>query len=203
MASRKGVRLRPTIEREKLYQSVLKLRREGLSYNQIIERIHLESGVSLNKSHISGWLNGKHRPFGYVRQFASTPCPELAYIIGVKWGDASTNTNKNHMHMIKLRVTDKDFAQEFSRCLSIVLKRSPPNVRWNERTQSWHVETSSLLLQNLLRLGIEARFRPFATATCAEVRSSEDSMTLKAQFRADHCTCTTATLTNCGLFVSC
>jgi intein-encoded DNA endonuclease-like protein len=155
VASRRGVTLRPTLEREKLYHRVLELRKEGLSYNRIIARMQAEEGVALRKSQISDWVSGKHRPFGYVRQFAPTPCPELAYILGVKWGDASTNTNRKHMHMIKLRVTDKDFAEEFSRCLSAVLKRSPPRVRWNERTRSWHVEVSSLLLQDFLKLGIK------------------------------------------------
>lgn len=150
MPTRSGVGLRPTQERERLYLRAQELRKEGLSYNKIIARVEEECGVRLSMSHLSGWLNGKHRPFGSVRQFVPTPSANLAYIIGVKWGDASTSTNRNHMHMIKLRVKDKDFAEEFSRCLSAVLNRSPPSVNWNAKTSSWHTETSSVLLQAFL-----------------------------------------------------
>ncbi len=80
MGSRPGVRKRPTTEREKLYRLVLDLRKDGLSYNQIIRKIEVEQGISLGKSHISGWINGKHKPFGYVRAFDATPTAELSYL---------------------------------------------------------------------------------------------------------------------------
>ena len=69
MVSRAGVKLRPTVEREKLYRLVLQLRKEGLSYNKIIRKVQADHGVTLRKSHISGWINGKHNPFGYVTNF--------------------------------------------------------------------------------------------------------------------------------------
>jgi DNA endonuclease len=150
MGSELGHRLRPTVEREKLYNLVLELRKEGLSYNAIIERVRAEQGVTLRKSHVSEWVNGKHKPFGYVRAFDAKPCPELAYVIGVKMGDASTSVG-HYNYMIKLRVIDKEFAEEFSRCLGVILSRSAPRVRWHEKTHAWHTELSSLLLQNLLR----------------------------------------------------
>jgi intein-encoded DNA endonuclease-like protein len=146
-----GVRLRPTIEREKLYHLVLDLRKEGFSYNQIIKTIHTEHGITLRKSHISGWINGKHKPFGYVRAFAPTPRPELAYVIGVSLGDGSTSSNRNYSHMIKLRVIDREFASEFARCLGVLLCRSPPGVKRREKTHSWYTGVSSLLLQRFLR----------------------------------------------------
>lgn len=155
MPSRSGVKLRPTIERDALYHRVLEPKKLGLSYNQIIARIQEERGTRLSKSHISEWLSGKHKPFGYVRQFEASPSAELAYVVGVKMGDASISKNKNHDYMVKLRVTDKDFAGEFSRCLSVLLHRSPPNVRWDKKTESWHVQASSLLLFNLLNKNVE------------------------------------------------
>ncbi len=151
MADRRGVRLRPTAEREELYRLVLGLRREGLSYNQIIGRVEAERGVRLRKSHVSDWINGRHRPFGYVRAFDSAPKAELAYVIGVYLGDASTSNGRNHNHKIKLRVIDREFAQEFANCLAKLLRRDPPRVKWHERTHSWHTELSSLLLQSFLR----------------------------------------------------
>ncbi len=151
MGSKLGHKLRPTVEREKLYHLVVDLRKEGLSYNQIIARVETEHGVTLRKSHISGWVNGKHKPFGYVRAFDAKPCPELAYVIGVKMGDASLSMSRNYQYILKLRVIDREFAEEFSRCLSVVLGRSPPRVKWHEKTSAWHTELSSLLLYNFLR----------------------------------------------------
>jgi DNA endonuclease len=150
--SRKGVKKRPTLERERLYHLVLGLRKEGLSYNQIIRKIETEDGVTLRKSHISGWINGKHKPFGYVRAFDAAPCAELAYVIGVGLGDGSTSSGKrNYNHKIKLRVIDREFAEEFSRCLGVLLRRSSPRVKWHQKTHMWNTEVSSLLLQRLLR----------------------------------------------------
>jgi intein-encoded DNA endonuclease-like protein len=117
VGSREGVRKRPTIERDRLYHLVLSLRKEGLSYNQIIERVEAEQGVILRKSHVSEWINGKHKPFGYVRAFDAEPCPELAYVIGVEMGDASMSFSRNYNYKLKLRVTDKEFAEEFSSVL--------------------------------------------------------------------------------------
>ncbi|HEV2389235.1 MAG TPA: LAGLIDADG family homing endonuclease [Nitrososphaerales archaeon] len=152
MGSKKGVKKRPTTERDRLYRLVLDLRKDGLSYNQIIERVEAETGVILRKSHISGWINGKHKPFGYVSAFYAKPSAELAYVIGVSLGDASTSSgHRNYNHMIKLRVIDEEFAKEFARCLGVLLGRTPPRVRWHEKTQSWHTELSSLLLMGFLQ----------------------------------------------------
>ncbi len=132
MGSKLGIRKRPTVEREELYRLVLNLRREGLSYGAIIRRVETERGVRLGKSHVSDWVTGKHKPFGYVRTFDSKPCTELAYVIGVSLGDGSTSSNRKHSHMIKLRVIDKEFAEEFARCLGVLLNRPPPLVKWRE-----------------------------------------------------------------------
>jgi DNA endonuclease len=142
VGSRKGVKKRPTTERDQLYHRVLNLRKDGLSYNQIIRRIEAENGAILRKSHISGWINGKHKPFGYVTAFDATPCVELAYVIGVSLGDGSTISGKrNYSHKIKLRVIDKEFAEEFARCLGVLLRRTPPRVKWREKTHSWYTES--------------------------------------------------------------
>jgi DNA endonuclease len=90
-----------------------------------------------------------------VRPFDAAPSPELAYVIGVKMGDASMSVNRHHNYMIKLRVIDKEFAEEFSRCLSVILRRSPPRVKWHEKTHAWHTQLSSVLLQNLLKPPLE------------------------------------------------
>jgi DNA endonuclease len=147
---RSGVPLRPTMERELLYHLVVNLRNEGRSYNQIVEDVYAKMGVRLSKSNVSGWVNGRHNPSGSVRVLDASPSPELAYVIGVKMGDASMSVGGNYQYMIKLRVTDKDFAEEFSRCLSLILGRTSPAVKWHEKTHAWHTQVSSLLLRRLL-----------------------------------------------------
>lgn len=148
--SRLGVPHRPTEEREAVFQLVLSLRAQGRSYNQIIEGVREKTGVRLSKSHLSDWINGKHNRLGSVRAFNAKPTPELSYVVAVKLGDASMSISSNNNYMIKLRVKDRDFAEEFSRCLSVVLGRSPPKVKWHEKTQMWHTQVSSLLLHRLL-----------------------------------------------------
>lgn len=131
---------------------MLDLRKQGLSYNQIIRRVDEEHGAKLRKSHVSEWLSGRHTPLGSVTAFEPNPCPELAYVIGVERGDASMSVGKkSYNYMIKLRVIDKEFAEEFSRCLSLILRGSPPRVKWHEKTHSWHTQVSSLLLTSFLR----------------------------------------------------
>jgi DNA endonuclease len=168
VGARFGAKLRPTIEREKLYRIVLELRKEGLSYDQIIRRIEAEHGIALRKSHLSGWISGKHKPFGYVRAFDATPRAELAYVIGVSLGDASTSSNRRHSHKIKLRVIDREFALEFARCLGVLLCRSPPLVKWRDKTRSWYTEVSSLLLQNFLRLELKNLIPTISHCDCCK-----------------------------------
>ncbi len=65
-------------------------------------------------------------------------------------GDASHSLNRNYSHKIMLRVIDKEFADEFARCLSVVLKRSIPPVRRIPSSQLWRTEASSVLLRHFL-----------------------------------------------------
>jgi intein-encoded DNA endonuclease-like protein len=146
---RAGKALRTLEIRTELYNEVLLLRKQKLSYNQIIEEIQRKHGVVLSKSHVSDWLSGKHSPTGSVRSFDSTPCPELTYVIGVYLGDASMSVY-NYSYKIKLQVIDKDFAEEFARCISKILSRTPPRVKWRDKTHAWHTEVSRLLLRKFL-----------------------------------------------------
>ncbi len=147
---RAGKPLRQIELRSKLFSRVLELKRQNLSYSRIIDEIQKEYGVRLSKSHISTWLAGKHTPTGSARDFNAAPSPELAYVIGVKMGDASQSLNRNYSHKVKLLATDKDFVEEFARCLSIVLKRTIPPVHWYQTRQAWYSETSSVLLRHFL-----------------------------------------------------
>ena len=125
-------------------------RAAGESYNQIIRSVEEEFHVKLSKSHVSNWLRGDHLPDGSVRKFVPSPTAELGYVIGVLLGDGSMSICGDHNYRLKLRVTDRDFAQVFAGAIATVLKRSVPPVRYHAKTNAWHVDASSLLLQHFL-----------------------------------------------------
>jgi len=149
-SGREGKPLRSIELRSLLYDEVIALRKQKLSYNRIIAEIQAKHGIKLSKSHISNWLTGTHLPTGSARIIDLSPSSELAYLIGVKMGDASQSLNKKYSHKIKLMAMDKDFVEEFSRCLSIVLRRSVPPVRWIVYRQLWYTEASSVFLRHFL-----------------------------------------------------
>lgn len=99
--------------------------------------VYVRHGVKLSKTLVSYWGRGKRNPYN------GTPLPsmdllqpskELAYVIGVVAGDGYVwrrpRPRKSYHHMfIGLKVKDREFADEFSRCLAIVLNRPPPKLR--------------------------------------------------------------------------
>jgi len=127
----------------------LDLKEKGLSDAAIAREIERTEGERIDQSQISDWVLGKHYPQGRVRQFREDPSPELAYVIGVRLGDATIAVSRYNFH-VKLRVTDYDFALEFSRCLCKVLHRPLYEPRWSKRFNHWHVAASSILLYKYL-----------------------------------------------------
>jgi intein-encoded DNA endonuclease-like protein len=71
-------------------------------------------------------------------------------VIGVIAGDGNLNVHGYNYEML-LSVTDRDFAEEFSRCLAKILGK--PNlykVRWSEKRKRWIVQGSSIVLHSFL-----------------------------------------------------
>jgi intein-encoded DNA endonuclease-like protein len=119
--------------RIKLYDDVVALRRSGLSYNKIIDEIYRRYGVRISISSISEWLRGIRSPYN-GRRIPSLellkPSVELAYVIGVVLGDGyikkKSRVREGYNHVIiRLEAKDKEFVEEFGRCLSVVLGRGP------------------------------------------------------------------------------
>jgi len=146
---------RDLAQRIMLYEAVKRLRAEGMSYNGIIAAVEEEFHARLSKSHVSNWTRGKNFPDGSVTKFVPVPTAALCYVIGVMMGDGSMSIFGDHNYRLKLRVTDKDFAQAFADAIGIVLKRAAPRVRFHAKTNAWHVDVSSLLLQQFLRRPLE------------------------------------------------
>ncbi len=141
--------LRPVWERKELYDLVISLRHSGLTYSQIIHKVLEERGVQIRKSHVSDWVNGKHKPYGSTHEFEPIPTPELAYVVGVTKGDGSISVQK-WSYRIRLRVIDKEFIEEFDRCASAVVGSRRHSVKWLPKKGLWSVQVSSVLLYRFL-----------------------------------------------------
>lgn len=75
--------------RVEIFERAKALRKKGLSYSGIQSVVSEEYGFSPSKSMLSEWLRGKHHPLGSANRFAAEPTPELAYVVGVEFGDGS------------------------------------------------------------------------------------------------------------------
>ena len=114
-------------------------------------------------------------PYNGIYIPSAKPSRELAYVIGVVAGDgyvhrlSKPRKSYNPMY-IGLNVKDREFAEEFSRCLSAVLKRDPPKPKWSIRR--FIVELQCKVLYELLKkpLDIE-RLRCFVEYS-AECKSA-------------------------------
>ena len=136
--------------RARLYSRVSELAKLSMSYQKIQTEIFDSTHIWLSKGSISEWVRGNHSPSGGKNKFQAVASPELAYVIGVIAGDGNLSVHGYNYEML-LSVTDRDFAEEFSRCLAKILGK--PNlykVRWSEKRKRWIVQGSSILLHGFL-----------------------------------------------------
>jgi intein-encoded DNA endonuclease-like protein len=148
--ARKGVKPRPTPERDELYHLVLDLEEDGLSYNQSSRRRKPNGGRAVRVAALR--LDDRQsRAIRQCQGLLRHSLPRTRLRLRVKMGAASMRVSRDHDCEIKLRVIDKEFAEEFPKCLSVILGRNPPRARRHEKTNAWQTEVSSLPLQNFLR----------------------------------------------------
>ncbi len=150
--------------RIKVFGEVKRLRGLGHSYNKIIREIEEVYGVRLSKSQVSEWLRGIHNPFNGCRipsiDFLEKT-PELAYVIGVVSGDGWAVRKRKGDARIGGMVKDREFIEEFSRCLGQVLNRYPPKPA-PIGNGFFRVIVQSKALYDLLRKPIDIEvIRPF------------------------------------------
>ena len=148
--------------RIKLYV-VVALRRGGLTYRGIIGEIYRRYGVRISESSISEWLRGVHNPYN-GRRIPSLellkPSEELAYVIGVKVGDGYTYRRRRTIKgyndvMIGLKARDREFVEEFGRCLAKILGRRQIRPRYMKSSGRYVVEVGSKTLYELLRKPVD------------------------------------------------
>jgi intein-encoded DNA endonuclease-like protein len=143
--------------RIKIYNDVIALRQQGLSYGQIRAAIKEEFGIVLSKSHVSYWTRGIHSPYS-GRRIPSLellePSEDLAYVISVLCGDGHVKTKKGYHYVIYLEAKDKEFVEEFAIRVGRVLNRPPPKVKVNSDGR-YYVEVKSRTLYELLKKPID------------------------------------------------
>jgi intein-encoded DNA endonuclease-like protein len=156
--------------RIKLYGDVVALRRGGLTYGGIVEEVRRRYGVRISKSHISYWIRGMHSPYN-GRRIPSIellkPSEELAYVIGAVLGDGYAHmrrrTIKGYNHVwIGLKARDREFVEEFGRCLAKALNRRQIRPRYRRSSGRYVVEAKSKTLYELLRKPVDLdRLKPY------------------------------------------
>ena len=139
------------MERLRLYDEALRLRRLGLGYKRIAKAIKEGHGVSLSPGMICNWVKGRYHPLGRCNKIVKGL--GLAYAVSAWLGDGTlARDRRNYKHYVKLAVSDYDFAEEWGRCLAEALGRSKPYVpKWDDDLQRWIVKGSSVLLYDLLK----------------------------------------------------
>jgi len=158
----------PREMRIKIYEDFLELRKQGLSYGQIIKEIKRRYNVTIDKSTCSRWCNRKHSPYNGIRipalEFLK-PSEDLAYLIGVEAGDGyvyKRRTSVSGYHLVVgLKVKDKEFAEFFANSIAKVLGREPQIPKRNEDGR-WAIEVKCRTLYELLKKPIDIeRIRPY------------------------------------------
>ncbi|MEM2083352.1 MAG: LAGLIDADG family homing endonuclease [Nitrososphaerota archaeon] len=145
----------PLEMRLQMHEDVHELRKAELSYRQIQREIRKKYGKQLPKSTIGVWINRKHHPLGKVNKFDGKSSPELSYVIGTILGDGSIYFSGED-YRLELSVKDKEFAEEFGKCLAKILRKNKPyKPRWSEKGKRWTVEVRSILLYKFLSRSLE------------------------------------------------
>jgi intein-encoded DNA endonuclease-like protein len=167
--------------RAKMYEDVIELRKQELSYGQIQRRIYKKYREQISQPLISYWVNRKHNPLGKVNKFDEESSPKLAYIISAILGDGCLCFDGEN-YLLWLTVNDKEFAEEFGRCLAKVLgKKEPYKPYWDENQKQWVVKGCSILLYKFLDKPLE-ELKPYIEH-CKDCVASF----LRALFDAEGC----------------
>lgn len=114
----------PAITQKEVHCKVCTLLAEGNGYKKI-RKILAADGIRISLGTLSYWCNKKTAFTSRNNSFSAKPTAELAYALGVLFGDgAISHHKKNHDYCIHLGAIDKEFVEKFSFCISKVLGKS-------------------------------------------------------------------------------
>jgi intein-encoded DNA endonuclease-like protein len=113
--------------RKEIFVRFKSLRDDGLGYKRIRRAIRHEYAVHIPNSTFSYWCNNDVVLFGGKNKFEPFSTPELAYVLGVCFGDGSIGQHAPKQdYTIRLTAADKDFVETFSAKLSVILQKTKP-----------------------------------------------------------------------------
>ena len=158
-----GTRIRnlPIEERIRLYNEAWRLRKEfGYGYHLTGKKLGIPRDV------VRHWFHHNRNPYNetFRKQFDETPSPELAYIIGVMFGDGSLTgkySKNHHGYKIRLRVNSKEFAEIFATKVAKILNTK--NYKIGRESYQYRVQVSNHQLYNFLEQPFE-KIKPFIEA---------------------------------------
>ena len=140
---------------KKIYDEVQKLSTEDPSPVSLARRLSASYSLSLSPGTIRHWIVGD-RKLQRRNVFKQKPSHALSYIIGANIGDGCTLTEN---WIVKLEVTDRDFAETFNNRMAELFDRLRPNkilVRQSAgRLPMYIAKYSSKQLVELLRLPLK------------------------------------------------
>lgn len=109
------------VQRAQAFERTRQLRKElGWSYKRIANSLRLPSST------VHNWVCGVNHPYGSYTKPDLNPSPELSYFAGAFLGDGGLAKSNAFHYEIRLRVKDREFAQNVSYCLTRVIHKAKP-----------------------------------------------------------------------------
>jgi len=162
-----------------LYPKVLELASKGEGPARIARQLSAVYQLSISPGTVRHWVVGDRNPQGgKVRNlFRKEPSPALSYVIGANIGDGCTLTDN---WIVKLEVTDRDFAEAFNSRMAELFSRKNPNTilikRFRVRRLPMHVvRYSCKALVELLRLPLKKLLEIAFAFPCEFLRGFYDA----------------------------
>lgn len=110
-----------------IFEKVKQLHADGLGYKRIIRTVKIEDQIQLSKGTLSYWFSNDVKIVGGQNHFHAVPSPELAYLIGVVFGDGCLSFYKpKQEYAFVLDAKDKDFVENFADCTAKLLGKERP-----------------------------------------------------------------------------
>jgi len=110
----------PVNQQKEIKKEICTMLSKGKGYKKI-KRALANQEIKISLSTLSYWCNNQTKRLR-KNSFNNEPSKELAYVIGVMFGDGcATCDKKNYDYSLKLGTIDKEFGEKFCKCISQIL----------------------------------------------------------------------------------
>lgn len=141
---RKKLRELPPNKRILIYDRAKELLDGGFNREEVAETLDVSEFT------IRHWQIGDRHPERAFKIPNLKPSRELSYILGVYYGDGYVS-KYGKWHRIGLWTIDREFAEEFSHCLSKVVRKESNPIRLSPRNNQYRTHLSNVMLYNFLK----------------------------------------------------